>query len=338
MYVSLFNVTHNYNLWVLPVICFRYFEKKQPCIKNSQIFTIISDFSLFPITFWTSTPGYTTGISNSKQPMWNSLSLPLSFLLFLNFLLLSLISLFIRYPNEKSLNSWQWFILLLLFTVPKWGSASHRHKDLWLSQIFIEGTVPYHLPLFQSDQVKDKKFAWAHRIRIQICLILSSSYSTKQVETNKQESLNWPCACMCVLSHFSRVQLRLFVTLWTVARQALLSVGILQARILEWVAMPSSRESSEPRDRTHVCLLHWQVGSLPVASHGKPQLALKLFYFWPIFPSFLILPVLSPLIDRDRIKRQSRWLSSQTRVPSIAGRFPTIWATREAQIPIWDCR
>ena len=28
--------------------------------------------------------------------------------------------------------------------------------------------------------------------------------------------------------------------------------GILQARLLEWVAMPSSRGSSRPRDRTHV--------------------------------------------------------------------------------------
>ena len=28
--------------------------------------------------------------------------------------------------------------------------------------------------------------------------------------------------------------------------------GILQARILEWVAMPSSRGSSQPRDPTHV--------------------------------------------------------------------------------------
>ena len=28
--------------------------------------------------------------------------------------------------------------------------------------------------------------------------------------------------------------------------------GILQARILEWVAMPSFRESSRLRDRTHV--------------------------------------------------------------------------------------
>ena len=48
--------------------------------------------------------------------------------------------------------------------------------------------------------------------------------------------------------------------------------GILQARILEWVAMPFSRGSSQPRDRTpcFLCLLHWRVGSLPPAPPGKP--------------------------------------------------------------------
>ena len=45
---------------------------------------------------------------------------------------------------------------------------------------------------------------------------------------------------------------RLFATPWTVAHQALLSMGILQARTLEWVAMPFSRGSSQPRDQTHV--------------------------------------------------------------------------------------
>ena len=54
----------------------------------------------------------------------------------------------------------------------------------------------------------------------------------------------------CLLSHFSCV--RLSVTLWAVARQAPLSMGILQARILDWVALPSSREFSWPRDWTHV--------------------------------------------------------------------------------------
>ena len=47
---------------------------------------------------------------------------------------------------------------------------------------------------------------------------------------------------MCVLSHFSLVQL--FVTLWTVACQAPLHLGTLQARILEWIAIPFSRGSS----------------------------------------------------------------------------------------------
>ena len=42
----------------------------------------------------------------------------------------------------------------------------------------------------------------------------------------------------CLLSHFGRVQL--FVIIWTVAHQAPLSMEILQARIPEWVAMPSS--------------------------------------------------------------------------------------------------
>ena len=35
------------------------------------------------------------------------------------------------------------------------------------------------------------------------------------------------------------------VTPWTVARQAPLSMGILQARILEWVAISSSRDLAD---------------------------------------------------------------------------------------------
>ena len=49
-------------------------------------------------------------------------------------------------------------------------------------------------------------------------------------------------ACMwsCV-SHF-----QLSATQWTVALEAYLSMGILQARIVEWVAMPSSRNFPNP--------------------------------------------------------------------------------------------
>ena len=42
------------------------------------------------------------------------------------------------------------------------------------------------------------------------------------------------------------------LTPWTAAHQAPLSMGFLQARVLECVAMPSSRGCSQPRDRTQV--------------------------------------------------------------------------------------
>ena len=48
-----------------------------------------------------------------------------------------------------------------------------------------------------------------------------------------------------LLSRFSYIQL--FMTLWTIACQAPVH-GILQARILEWVAISSSKGSSQPRD------------------------------------------------------------------------------------------
>ena len=66
---------------------------------------------------------------------------------------------------------------------------------------------------------------------------------------------------MNVLSHFSSIWL--FVTLWTLACQAPLSLGILQGRTLEWVAMPSSRVYC----RSPVL----QADSLPSEPPGKPR-------------------------------------------------------------------
>ena len=39
--------------------------------------------------------------------------------------------------------------------------------------------------------------------------------------------------------------------------------GILQARILEWVAIPFSRVSFQPRDQTQISHIALQVDSLP---------------------------------------------------------------------------
>ena len=46
---------------------------------------------------------------------------------------------------------------------------------------------------------------------------------------------------------------------------------IIEARILEWVAISYCRGSSEPRDWTKFSrLLHWRAGSLPQVLSGKP--------------------------------------------------------------------
>ena len=76
-----------------------------------------------------------------------------------------------------------------------------------------------------------------------------------------------PVSRICPLNHYA-IQLstvlnakcrdklitcvQLFQTPWTVACQALLSMGFLQARILEWVSMPSSRGFSQLRDQTQI--------------------------------------------------------------------------------------
>ena len=63
---------------------------------------------------------------------------------------------------------------------------------------------------------------------------------------------------------------RLFVTLWTIGCQAPLSMGILQARILECVAMPPPRELLNPGIKHSSVSCLCQVGSLPLAPLGKP--------------------------------------------------------------------
>ena len=70
------------------------------------------------------------------------------------------------------------------------------------------------------------------------------------------------CVCvytrmpMCALSHFSRVWLP---DPMDCSPPGSSTHGILQARILEWVAVPNFRKSSRPRDRTRVSCIGKQI-------------------------------------------------------------------------------
>ena len=74
---------------------------------------------------------------------------------------------------------------------------------------------------------------------------------------------------VCMLNRFSHVQL--FATIWTGPPGSAVH-GILQARILEWVAMTSSRGFSWPRDGTHVSCGSCIAGRFfTTEPPGKPQ-------------------------------------------------------------------
>ena len=85
------------------------------------------------------------------------------------------------------------------------------------------------------------------------------------------------CACVCVCAHVC-ISFQLCLTLChplgcnPPGFSVLNSHGILQARMLEWVAIPFSRGSSQPRDQTWVSCI---VGTFTSEPPGKPQILLQ---------------------------------------------------------------
>ena len=84
--------------------------------------------------------------------------------------------------------------------------------------------------------------------------------------------------------------------------------GILQARILEWVAMSSSRGSSQPRDQTGVCCVscigRWIL--YPPSNWGSPKVGSRyLFILLQITTllGFLIKPAARTFKEISVIKR-----------------------------------
>ena len=96
----------------------------------------------------------------------------------------------------------------------------------------------------------------------------------------------------------------LFVTPWTIVH------GILQARILEWVAVPFSRGSSQPRDRTQVSCIADRFFN-QVSHKGSPRIL-----EWVAYP----------------FSSKSFQPRNQTGISCIAGIFFTNWAIRKAQL------
>ena len=89
--------------------------------------------------------------------------------------------------------------------------------------------------------------------------------------------------------------------------------GILQVRILEWVFMPSSRGTSQPRDWIHVPYTSFIAGRFLTAEPlGKPILEsslikLSIFVFYSVVPTDYFIPF-TPTGNIPKASSQTPWM------------------------------
>ena len=86
--------------------------------------------------------------------------------------------------------------------------------------------------------------------------------------------------------------------------------GILQARIVEWVAIPSSRGSSQPRDRTQVSHI---AGRFPTEPPEKPKNT--------TVGSLSLLQGIFPTEESNQGLLHHRWIPYQLSYPSLLDPF-----------------
>ena len=150
-------------------------------------------------------------------------------------------------PGQKTI----WVPESLVWGVRLYRSCPRKSVNLesWHCQEIVVSSALRRLPLFYGKlssiatppKLDGKWEVLASSLSGQIRMLPELSiWSTASTWANWRAT---SCrTCVCVLSHFSRVWLS--ETLWTVVH------GMLQGRTLECVAVPSSRGSSWPRDRT----------------------------------------------------------------------------------------
>ena len=118
--------------------------------------------------------------------------------------------------------------------------------------------------------------------------------------------------------------------------------GFLQARILEWIAVSSSREYSRPRDceLSPSALAGWFFSTEPPAGAAKslqlcPTLCNPRDGSSPGSPVTGILQARTLEWVAISFSRGSSRPRDRTQVSHIVGRHFTVWATREAQLFLW---
>ena len=120
------------------------------------------------------------------------------------------------------------------------------------------------------------------------------------------ERIHWKC-CACMLSCLSHV--RLFVTSWTVACQAPLSMGFSKLEYWSGLSFPPPGDLPDPGTKpTPLMSLVLMAGSLPLVPPGKPAVLRCLIM--PLFVKLIFLMKYSEdIFLEEKMQLRSRFFS-----------------------------
>ena len=120
-------------------------------------------------------------------------------------------------------------------------------------------------------------------------------------------------------------------------------LGILQVRILEWVAISFSRESSWPRNQTKFSCIAGRFFTIWATREALAKVNFEFFPRQAFLTGSSVHGILQARILEWVAISFSRWSSrprDRTQISRIAGRFFTIWATRKAhfnKLAVFNC-
>ena len=128
-----------------------------------------------------------------------------------------------------------------------WWAAVHGVAKSWTR--LSNFTFTFHCHALEKEMATHSSvLAWRIPGMGEPSGLLSMGSESDTTEVTQQQQQEYKRKEVKSLSH-----VQLFASPWAVCSPPGSAVyGILQARILEWVAMPSSRRSSQPRDWTRV--------------------------------------------------------------------------------------
>ena len=126
----------------------------------------------------------------------------------------------------------------------------------------------FRIEILNEGNIAHASIVFVHENVVFASVLVTKSYSISRLKT---PPVGPGRALLTLCVHAVTSVVSSSATLSTVTHQVPLSIGFSGIRIPEWVAMPSSRGPSWPKDWNWVflCLLHWQPSSLLLAPPGK---------------------------------------------------------------------